>query len=219
MRFPIFKLVSNPLLTLFYLPFFKIGRCSRCVSPVKKVVKRFDRAVKYFGISSMILVFLVQASKTSASGNLDKVSIVNILCAIALGTSLTVFNVLSSYSLMSLLPWFSDKSTVTLSIVVCIRVIGIAATIFDVLPDNTGDKGLLGLIPVFVFVSDLVVLNSFVYLVKVKEESVPNEPSLTSEQDRQQDKDVKMSSVNCRINEAAVFTIYTDDISIKDEKL
>ena len=168
----------------------------------------------------MILVFLVQASQTSASGNLGKVSIVNILCAIALGTSLTAFNVLSSYSLMSLLPWFSDKSTVTLSIVVCIRVIGMAAIIFDVLPDNTGDKGLLGLIPVFVFVSDLVVLNSFVYLVKVKEEeSVPNEPSLTSEQNTQQDKDVKMSSVNCRINEAAVFTIYTDDISIKDEKL
>ena len=190
------------------------------MSPAKKVIKKFDSAIKYFGVCSLILVFLVQASETSASGNLDKVSVVNILCAVALGTSLTALNVISSYGILSILPWFSDKSTVTLSIVVCIKVIGMSATIFDVLPDNTGDKGLLGLITVFVFVSDLLMLNSFVYLAKVKEEDTSTDkPSLTSEQDKQQEEDMTISSVTGKINQVAVFTLYTDEMEIKDEKL
>lgn len=192
----------------------------RCVPPVRKVVKRFGTTTKLFGLSFLIAVFLVKMSETSASGNLAKVSVVNIICVLALGTSFTTFNVLSSYGLLSVLPWFSDKSTVTLSIQSCIRVVGLAATIIDVLPDNSGDKGLLVLPMVFVYPATLLVLNCFVYLAKVKEEDEPaDKPSLSSEQDQQQDKDVENSGVESKINEGAVFTIYNDELSIKDEKL
>ena len=121
---------------------------------------------------------------------------------------------------MSILPWFSSKSTVTLSIVVCVRSLGVAATIFDVLPDNICDKGLLGLIVVFVSVSDLLMLNCFVYFVKVEEgdTSVDNF-SQTSEQETKQDRDTNLSIVNSKINEVAAFTIYTDEMTIEDEKL
>jgi hypothetical protein len=177
----------------FYL---KIGRCLRCVPPVKKVVKKWNNTIKYFGQNFLIGLFLVKVSETSASGNLAKVSVVNILCVVALGTSLTTFNALSSYCLVSILPWFSKKSTVTLSIVSSIRVIGLAATIIDVLPDNTGDKGLLVLPMVFIYLATLLMLNGFVSVAKVKEEDTAiDNPSQTTEQDKEQDKDINDSTI------------------------
>ena len=188
--------------------------------PVRKVVKRFGTTTKLFGLSFLVGVFLVKVSETSESGNLAKVSVVNIICLTALGTSFTTFNVLSSYGVISVLPWFSEKSTVTLSIQSCIRVVGLAATIIDVIPADSGDKGLLVLPMVFVYPATLLVLNCFVYLAKVKEEdSSADKPSLSSERDQQQNKDNKSSSVKSNVNEVAVFTVYTDEMSIQDEKL
>ena len=197
-----------------------MGRCLRCVPPIKKVVKKWNDKIKYFGLSFLVALFLVKVSETSASGNLAKVSVVNILCVVALGTSLTTFNALSSYCLISILPWFSKKSTVTLSILSCIRVAGLAATIIDVLPDNIGDKGLLVLPMVFVYLATLLMLNGFVSLVKVKEEDTAlDKPSQTTEEDKEQDKDINHSTINPKINEVAIFTIYTDEMSVKDEQL
>lgn len=213
--------------------------------PVRKFVKRFGTATKLFGLSFLIGVFLAKVSETSASGNLAKVSVVNILCVVGLGTSFTTLNVLSSYSLLSVLPWFSDKSTVTLSIQSCIRVVGLAATIIDVLPDDSADKGLLVLPMVFVYPATLLVLNCFVYCTKVKEEGTSaDKDSLSSDHVPQYDKDtenVEGSSadkdslsndhvpqhdkdtenylcVGSKINEVAVFTIYTDEMSVRDDK-
>ena len=52
-----------------------------------------DSPIKYFGLSSLITVFLVKVSETCGSGNLDKVSVENVLCVVVLGTSLTACNV------------------------------------------------------------------------------------------------------------------------------
>ena len=188
--------------------------------PVKKVVKKWNNTIKYFGQNFLIGLFLVKVSETSASGNLAKVSVVNILCVVALGTSLTTFNALSSYCLISILPWFSKKSTVTLSIMSSIRGIGLAATIIDVLPDNTGDKGLLVLPIVFIYLATLLMLNGFVSVVKVNEEDTAlDKPSQTTEEDKEQDKNINDSTINFKINEAVIFTIYTDEMSVKDEQL
>jgi hypothetical protein len=158
-------------------------------------------------------------SETSASGVLDKVSVMNILCAVALGTGLATFNALSTYGFMSILPWFSNKSNVTLSILSCNRLVTLAATIVDVLPDNIGDKGLLVLPMVFVYLASLLMSNGFVSLVKVKEEVDLDKPSQTTEEDKEQDKDIKELTINSKINEVAIFTIYTDEMSVKDEQL
>ena len=211
--------------------------------PVRKFVKRFGTVTKLFGLSFLVGVFLVKVSETSASGNLAKVSVVNILCVVGLGTSFTTLNVLSSYGVLSVLPWFSDKSTVTISIQCCIRVVGLAATIIDVLPDDSGDKGLLVLPMVFVYPATLLVLNCFVYCAKVNEEGTSEDKdSLSSDHVQQHDKDTEnlegssadkdsLSSghvkkhdketeislrVESKINEVAVFTIYTDEMSVKD---
>jgi hypothetical protein len=135
---------------------------------------------------------------------------------VALGTSLTTFNALSSYCLVSILPWFSKKSTVTLSIMSSFRLLTLAATVVDVLPDSTGDKGLLVLPMLFVYIAILLMMNGFVSLVKVKEEDTAlDKPSQTTEQD----KDMNDSTINSKINEVAIFTIYTDEMSVKDEQL
>ncbi|XP_028408150.1 uncharacterized protein LOC114530736 [Dendronephthya gigantea] len=111
------------------------GMCLRRISPVKKFVTKWNNTVKYVGISFLVCIFLVKISETSASGNLEKVSVVKLLLVIALGTSFTMFNLLSNYGLLSVLPCLSKKSTVTLSIMSCLRVVSFPATIIDVLPD------------------------------------------------------------------------------------
>ncbi|CAB4017665.1 Hypothetical predicted protein [Paramuricea clavata] len=193
-----------------------IGRCLRCVPPVKKVVTKWNDTIKYVGIGFVLVLFLVKVSETSASGVLDKVSVMNILCAVVLGTGLATFNALSTYGFMSILPWFSNKSNVTLSILSCNRLVTLAATIVDVLPDNIGDKGLLVLPMVFIYLASLLMSNAFVSVVKVKEEDTElDKPSQTTEQD----KDINNSTINSNINEGAIFTIYTDEMSVKDEQL
>ena len=191
----------------------------RCVPPVKKVVTKWNDTIKYVGIGFLLVLFLVKVSETSASGVLDKVSVMNILCVVALGTGLATFNALSTYGFMSILPWFSNKSNVTLSILRCNRLVTLAATIVDVLPDNIGDKGLLVLPMVFVYLASLLMSNGFVSLVKVKEEVDLDKPSQTTEEDKEQDKDINYSTINSKINEVAIFTIYTDEMSVKDEQL
>ena len=192
----------------------------RCVPPVKKVVTKWNDTIEYVGIGFLLVLFLVKVSETSASGVLDKVSVMNILCAVALGTGLATFNALSTYGFMSILPWFSNKSNVTLSILSCNRLVTLAATIVDVLPDNIGDKGLLVLPMVFVYLASLLMSNGFVSLVKVKEEDTAlDKPSQTTEEDKEQDKDIKELTINSKINEVAIFTIYTDEMSVKDEQL
>ncbi|XP_028408163.1 uncharacterized protein LOC114530745 [Dendronephthya gigantea] len=183
--------------------------CLRRISPVKKFVTKWNNTVKYVGISFLVGIFLVKISETSASGNLEKVSVVKLLLVIALGTSFTMFNALSNYGLLSVLPCVSKKSTVTLSIMSCLRVISFPATIIDVLPDSTGDKGLIILPIVFVFVATILMLNLFTILVKVKDED--------SEDTEIGNDEIKDSCVESKINEGVVFTIYTDAISIKDK--
>ncbi|CAB4042688.1 Hypothetical predicted protein [Paramuricea clavata] len=181
-------------------------------APCKESGQKWNNTIKYFGENFLIGLFLPNL--------LAKVSVVNILCVVALGTSLTTFNALSSYGLISLLPWFSKKSTVTLSIVSYIRVIGLVATIIDVIPDNTGDKGLLVLPMVFIYLATLLVLNGFVSVVKVKEEDTAlDRPLQTTGQDKEQDKDINDSTINSKINKVVIFAIYTDEMSVKNEQL
>ena len=112
-----------------------------------------------------------------------------------------------------MLPWFSDKSTVTLSILSCLRVVGLPATIVDVLPESAGDKGLLILPMVFVYLATLLILNVFVSVAKVKDEDKDTEN--TAQPDIEKANDIK--DLNGQTNEVAVFSIYTDEIS--DTKL
>lgn len=182
--------------------------CLRRISPVKKFVTKWNNTVKYVGISFLIGIFLVKISETSASGNLKKVSVVKIFLVIALGASFTIFNLLSNYGFLSILPCFSKKSTITLSIMSCLRVVSFPATIIDVLPDNTGDKGLIILPIVFVFVATILMLNVFITFVKVKDED---------SEEKENENDIEDSCVGSKINEGAVFTIYTDTTSVKDE--
>ena len=107
---------------------------------------------------------------------------------------------------------------VTLSVLSCIRVIGLAATVIDVLPESSGDKGLLMVPMVFVFLATLLILNGFVHIVKVKDEPEEETPSEQKEQEENKDNIIVGSNVNSKINEIAVFTIYTDEVSFKDEK-
>ena len=182
----------------------------RCVSPVKKVVKKWNNAIKFIGLSFLVSIFLVKVSETSASGHFGRVSVVNILCVVALGTSFTTFNLILSYGSISILPWFSEKSTVTLAILSCLRVVGLPAVIVDVLPENAGDKGLLILPMVFVYLATLLILNVFASVFKVKEKQ-------TDTKETPQPGNEKADESMGKINEVAVFTIYTDEIS--DTKL
>ena len=184
----------------------------RCVPPVKKVLKKWNNTIKLFGISFLFPIFLVKVSESSASGNLAKVSVVSIICVVALGTALATFNILSTYAFFSILPWFSKETTVTFSVLSCIRVIGLAATIIDVIPEDSGDKGLIILPMVFVYLASIVILNGFASVVKVKEENTAEDkPPQTTEQEKEKNKDIQ--NVNSKINEVAIFTIYTDEVS------
>ena len=205
------KVLLNTVLRVL-LPLL-IGRGLRCVSPVKKVVKKWNNTIKYIGLSFLVGIFLVKVSETSASGHLGRVSAVSILCVVALGTCFTTFNLISSYGFISVLPWFSDKSTVTLSILSCLRVVGLPATIVDVLPESAGDKGLLILPMVFVYLATLLILNAFVSVAKVKDEDT--DTKTTAQADAEKAIDIK--DLRGQTNEVAVFTIYTDEIS--DTKL
>ena len=161
-------------------------------------------------------------SESSASGNLSKISVVNILSTVALGAGLTTFNALSTYGFLSILPWFSKKTTVTLSILSCIRVIGLAATIVDALPDNVGDKGLVVLPMVFVYLATLLILNAFVSLVKVKEENNPRDKLLldTTKKDKaERHKVFTKLSGNSKNSQTALITTYTHNMSIKTQPL
>ena len=182
-------------------------------------MKKWNNTIKFTGITFLIGIFLVKVSETNASGNLGKVSIISILCVVGLGTSFTTFNLLSSYTILSILPWFSKKTAVTLSVLSCIRVIGLAATVIDVLPESSGDKGLLMVPMVFVYLATLLILNGFVHIVKVKNEPEEETPSEQKEQEENKDNVIVESNVNSKINEVAIFTIYTDEVSVKDEKL
>lgn len=212
----------------FYLPypkffgFLQVGRCLRFASPVKKVVKKWNNTIKYTGLTFLILVFLVKVSETRSSGNLEKVSVVNILAVVGLGLSFTIFNFITSYVCFSLLPWFSKQSTVTLAILSSVRVVSFAATIIDVLPENAGDKGLLILPMVFVYLSTVLMLNGFVYFVKVKAENKDEkieEAGQTVEPRKDHDTKNKDFCENSKINEVAVFSIYTDEMPVKDQNL
>ena len=196
----------------------------RSVTPVKTVITKWSNTLKYIGISFIFPIFLFNVSESSASGNLGKVSVVNILCAAALGASLTTFNALSSYGVLSILPWFSKKTTVTLSVLSCIRVIGLAVTIVNTLPNCIGDKGLVVLLILFVYLATLLIANGFVSLVKVKEEhtSELDKPlPETMEKDKRQDKDILKLGTSSNINETAftIFRHFSDKISIKTQTL
>ena len=66
----------------------------------------------------------------------------------------------------------------------------------------------------------MLTMNGFVSVVKVKEENTAlDKPSQTTEQDKEQDKDMNDSTINSKINEVAIFTIYTDEMSVKHEQL
>ncbi len=188
----------------------------RFLRPVKKVVTRFNNTIKYASICFICTIFLVKVSETSSSGNLERVSIVNILSVSALGTSLISFNqLIVSYGFLSMLPWFSKKSTITMSILSSILNPMMAATIIDVLPDNAGDKGLLTLPGIFVYLAALLVSNCFVTFAKVPEDdSDVSDDMKSKEQDEEKGKirDVDESCKNSKINEVTAFTIYTDEI-------
>jgi predicted Na+-dependent transporter len=125
---------------------------------------------------------------------------------VALGTCFTTFSLISNYCCISILPWFSEKSTVTLAILSCLRVVGLPAVIVDVLPENAGDKGLLILPMVFVYLATLLILNVFASVFKVKEKQ-------TDTKETPQPGNEKAAESMGKINEVAVFTIYTDEIS------
>ncbi len=186
------------------------------------MVTRFNGTIKYTSICFICTIFLVKVSETSSSGNLERVSIINVLCVVALGTSLTSFNLIVSYGFLSMLPWFSKKSTITLSILSSILNPLMATTIIDVLPDNTGDKGLLTLPGLFVYLAALLVSNCFVTFAKVPEDdSDVSDDMKSKEQDEEKGKirDVDESCKNSKINEVAAFTIYTDEILPLRQKL
>ena len=169
-------------------------------------------------------IFLVKVSETSSSGNLKRISVLNILCVVALGTSLTSFNLVLSYTFLSILPWFSKKSTVTLSILSSIPIVVMAATIVDVLPDNAGDKGLLTLPGIFVYLTSLLMSNCFVTFVKVPEDVSNNSDNLGKNEQQHGEEDVikeaiKETITNYDSNEVPVFTIYTDEIPAMRQKL
>ena len=173
--------------------------------------------MKYAGIIFLIGVFLVNVSRASASGNLGRVSIVNVVCTVALGTSLTTFNLISSYGFLSILPGFSQKSRITLSILSSILNVLMSATIIDVLPENAIDKGLVTVPIIFVYLATLLVVNCFLAFAKVQE----NDSGDIKEKEivkTGETEDVEQPNKNTiTSNEVPVFTIYTDEMTIKQK--
>ena len=106
-------------------------------------------------------------SITRESGNLQRVSVISIVCVTALGTSFRTFNVIASYGFLSILPGFSKKSTVALSLVTGVPIQGTVVAIADALPEKAGDKGLMTLPVILVYLTTLLTVNCFVSLAKV----------------------------------------------------
>ena len=194
---------------------------------MKKVIKRFDNTIKYIGISFIVTIFLVKVSEASSSGNIERISVLNVLCVVVLGTSLTTLNMIVSYTFFSVLPGFSKKSTTTLSILCSIPNTVMAATIVDVLPDNAGDKGLLTLPGIFVYLATLLVSNCFVACVRVPEDVSDDSDKVEIKQHCEKGdlfkEEIKDSKTNQETNYdftgVPAFTIYTDDILVMRQKL
>ena len=106
-------------------------------------------------------------SITRESGKLQKVSVISIVCVAALGTSFRTFNVIVSYGFLSILPGFSKKSTVALSLLTGVPLMGIVVASIDALPEKAGDKGLMTLPVLFVYLATLLTVNCFVTCAKV----------------------------------------------------
>ena len=138
----------------------------------------------------------------------------NIVCVSALGTSLATFYTLVVYGFLSILPWFSKKLTVTLSILSCVSSMTIVFIVIDALPENTGDKGLLALPGIFIYLIIIIVLSCFITFTKVPENVVKDTRNEFKVEERGSE-DIKGSNVNLKVNEVTVFNIYTNEISIK----
>ena len=110
---------------------------------------------------------MVIVSITRDSGNLQKVSVISIVCVAALGTSFRAFSVISSYGSLSILPGFSKKSTVTLSLLTGVPLPATVIAIADALPDKAGDKGLIILPVILLYLTTLLTVSCFVTLAKV----------------------------------------------------
>ena len=187
----------------------------RFLKPVKKFITKWASTMKYVAISLITLLVLVIVSITRESGNLQSVSLISIVCVTALGTSFRTFNVIASYGFLSISPGFSKKATVALSLLTGVPLMGMVVAIVDALPEKAGDKGLMTLPVVFVYLSTILTTNCFATLVRDDDDD--DDAKNTNDKPQGLEPNINEDSkVESKINKVAVFTIYTDEISVKE---
>ncbi|XP_046846999.1 uncharacterized protein LOC124440636 [Xenia sp. Carnegie-2017] len=174
-----------------------VGRSVRCIPAARKIIKSWNIALNYVGISCIILLLHVRISETSNSGHFEKVATLNVFCNLCLANAFVLIILITTYVALLSLPFVPKKSSITLSVLNCIRVVGMSASIVDSLPPEVGDKGLIILPMDFIYMTTILLLNAFVYFVKIEEKG--------KEKFDKEMKDEPNESVN-----SSAFTMYTD---------
>ena len=169
----------------------------RSIPAARKIIKSWNDALKYVGISCIILLLHVRISETSNSGHFEKVDTLNVFCNLCLANAFVLIILITTYVALLSLPFVPKKSSITLSVMNCIRVVGMSASIVDSLPPEVGDKGLIILPMGFIYMTTLLLLNAFVHFVKIEEEE--------HDKFNEETKDEPTESVN-----SSAFTMYTD---------
>ncbi|XP_046846031.1 uncharacterized protein LOC124439818 isoform X1 [Xenia sp. Carnegie-2017] len=175
-----------------------VGRSVRSIPVARKIIKSWNDALKYVGITCIILLLHVRISETNNSGHFEKVATLNVFCNLCLANAFVLIILITTYASLLSLPFVPKKSSITLSVLNCIRIFGMSASIVDSLPPEVGDKGLIILPMGLTYMTTFLLLNAFVYFVKIEEEE--------NEKFDKEMKDKPNESVN-----SSAFTMYTDN--------
>ena len=165
------------------MPYLQVGRLSRFIGLVKKVVTKINTSLKFVTSGSLLVMFWVKISQATAKGDLSRFSPWMILAVTGLGTAVVASFLFITFILATLLR-LPKESILAVTVLSSARNSSIAIAVIENLPERVGDKDLMVFPIIFVYLAMVVIINSFGCFMTIKKEenSVDIEQGMDTEE-------------------------------------
>ena len=179
------------------MPYLQVGRLSRFIGLVKKVVIKINTSLKFVTSGSLLVMFWVKISQATAKGDLSRFSPWMILAVTGLGTAVVASFLFITFILATLLR-LPKESILAVTVLSSARNSSIAIAVIENLPERVGDKDLMVFPIIFVYLAMVVIINSFGCFMTIKKEenSVDIEQGMDTEEYTQKDTADKLTMIN-----------------------
>ena len=125
--------------------------------------------LKFVTSGALLVMFWVKISQATAKGDLQRFSPWMILAVTALGTAVITSFLVLTFIFASLFR-LSKKSILSVTVLSSARNSSIAIAVIENLPENIGDKDLMFFPIIFVYLTMVVIINTFGAFMTIKKE-------------------------------------------------